>query len=84
MNENIIDYEKINKDFLDTLPLRKPEKGEDVRDYRYWMEEEFADVEIPEELHGDLLDAFNDYDLGLYLEKRFKMACCEEIKIYMM
>lgn len=83
MCDERIDYEQLNKDFLDTLPLRKPEKGENVLDYRDWMEKEFQGVKIPEELHGCLLDWLDDYDFGLYLGKRFGMFCDEKIIIYM-
>lgn len=82
--EDRCDYEQLNRDFLDTLPLRKPEKGENVRDYREWVEETFKDVDIPDQLHGDMFDWLDDYDFGLYLEKRFGMFCAEEIRIYML
>ena len=83
MNKHEMNYEKMNMDFLDTLPLRAPEKGESVREYRYWAEDEFAEVTLPQELDECLFNWLNDEEIGEYLAKRFHMQCWEETNYIM-
>ena len=78
-------YKKVsdNKEILDKLDLPKPERGEDLRDYRDRVEEMFKDVTLPEDYDGCLFNWLDYDELGDYLGMRFNMKCEEEIRYAM-
>ena len=74
-----------NKKILDALDLPKPNFGEELRDYLYRIEEQFKDVELPEDYCGDMIAWLDMEGFGEYLAKRFDMKYEEDmvIKYYM-
>lgn len=70
---------EFNSNFLDSLPLPKPENGENLLRYEKKIEEMFEHSEMPEEMQGCILNFMDSYDLGKYLERRFGVKIQEEI-----
>lgn len=81
------DWEKeieLTKEILDSHPLPRPERWMDLNDYCDWVEEQFKNVELPEEFNGDIFNFIDHAEFGEYLEKRLGVKIEEVIKYYIL
>ena len=69
-----------NEKVLDGLDLPEPEDGQDIRDYRELIKDQFRDAVLPEEMEGYLLNFMADDELAVYLQKRFGVRVVEETR----
>lgn len=73
---------KLNKEVLDKIEFPKPDQGEDFNEYLSRVEDQYATLELPPELNGDLWYFLDTYDLGEYLKERYGWSVEEEIRYY--
>lgn len=75
---------KENEKFLDTLDLGEfVREGRLVRDIMDEIEEKYKDAELPECLEGCIFNMMDEYDVTVYLSKRYGISYCERnITVY--